>query len=311
MSQETGESPARIDVFPLPDLVPAGYRPAAALFIDVLRATTTITAALAAGAEKVIPVMEPDQALRMKRLLEKSDPAKKGSLLLGGERKGLPIEGFDLGNSPAAYTPERVAGKTILFSTTNGTRAILTFERKSGQSPESGEGDPPRRGGPSLRQSAPPMPAAPRTRSFLGSFLSARALTGRLQEFPTLGIICAGTDRHYTEEDILLAGLVVSRLLRPWETGGESRPRPLLNVQAETAKYLWESFLESVTPETFERRLYEKLRASRGGENLRRIHLTGDIRDAARLDSLGMVPEYTLGTVIPAADPCPAPGKES
>ena len=311
MSQQIGEFPERIDVFPLPDLVPAGDRPAAVLFIDVLRATTTVTAARAAGAEKVIPVMEPDQALQMKRLLEKSDPAKKGSLLLGGERKGVRIEGFDLGNSPADYTPERVAGKTILFSTTNGTRAILTFERNSGQNSERGEGELPRRGGPSLRQSAPPLPAAPRTRSLWGSVRSARALAGRLRAFPTLGIVCAGTDLHYTEEDILLAGLLVSRLLRPWETGGESRPRPLLNVQAETAKYLWESFLESVTPETLEKRLYEKLLASRGGENLRRIHLTEDIRDAARLDTLETVPEYTFGTIAPAAEPGSAPGKES
>ena len=311
MSQETGESPMRIDVFPLPDLVPAGYRPAAVLFIDVLRATTTITAALAAGAEKVIPVMEPGQAFQMKRLLEKSDPAKKGTLLLGGERKGIRIEGFDLGNSPADYTPERVAGKTLLFSTTNGTRAILTFERNSGQNSEGGERKPPRRGGPSLRQSAPPVPAASRTRSFLGSFLSARALVGRLRMFPTLGIVCAGTDLHYTEEDILLAGLVVSRLFCPCEAGEESRPRPLLNVQAETAKYLWESFLESVTPETLEKRLCEKLLASRGGENLRRIHLAGDVRDAARLDSLETVPEYAFGTVTSAADPGQTPGKES
>ena len=82
-------------------------------------------------------------------------------------------------------------------------------------------------------------------------------------------------------------------------------------MQAETAKYLWESFIESVTPETLEKRLYEKLLASRGGENLRRIHLTEDIRDAARLDTLETVPEYTFGTIAPAAEPGSAPGKES
>ncbi|MBR2694341.1 MAG: 2-phosphosulfolactate phosphatase [Thermoguttaceae bacterium] len=307
----------RIDVFPLPDLVPPGYRPEAVFFIDVLRATTTITAALAAGAEQVIPVMEPAQALNMKRILEESDPQKKGKILLGGERKGVRIEGFDLGNSPSSYTPDLVGGKTIIFSTTNGTRAVLTFERISALPPEGAKEEKRRRGGPSLRRQTVELPAAGRTRMFLGSFLNAAALVERLAAFRSVGIVCSGTELHYTEEDVLLAGLVVSRLLRPradesrgtdkhaatpnkaGEAGmiAEPFPRPLLNVQAETAKYLWESFLETTAPERLEKDLSEKLLASRGGENLRRIRLHADIRDAARLDRIDSVPEYALGRI--------------
>ena len=292
MSRSLPGIPERIDVFPLPDLVPAGYRPGAVLFIDVLRATTTMTAALAAGAEQVIPVMEPAQALEMKRLLEESDPQKKGKILLGGERKGVRIEGFDLGNSPSAYTSERVRGKTILFSTTNGTRAILTFGRVSALPPDNSPAAV--GGGPSLRRQTAALPAEGRTRAFLGSFLNAAALAEKLRAFHSVAVVCAGTDLRYTEEDILLAGLLVSRLLRP-ETDPFSRP--LLNVQAETAKYLWESFLESTSPERLEKDLCEKLLASRGGENLRRIRLQADIRDAARLDRIDRIAEYSLGRI--------------
>ena len=107
---------------------------------------------------------------------------------------------------------------------------------------------------------------------------------------------------RYTEEDILLAGLLVSRLLRPRadkadKPGTGPFHRPLLNAQAETAKYLWESFLDTTTPERLEKDLYEKLLVSRGGENLRRIRLQADVRDASRLDRLDVVAEYSLGRV--------------
>ena len=104
--------------------------------------------------------MEPAQAINMKRLLEESDPQKKGKIVLGGERKGVRIEGFDLGNSPSSYAPETVRGKTLLFSTTNGTRAILTFERISALPPEETKREKRRHGGPSLRRGwriFPPM----------------------------------------------------------------------------------------------------------------------------------------------------------
>src|SRR5262245_1177144 len=91
-----------------------------AVMIDVLRASTTINQALAAGAKEVLPCLEIDDAQRLAAEL----PA--GTYLLGGERRGGKIEGFDLGNSPSEYSPANVAGKSIVFTTTNGTRAIHT-----------------------------------------------------------------------------------------------------------------------------------------------------------------------------------------
>ena len=103
----------------LPDLTaPEKLAGGAVVVIDVLRATTVIAHALAAGARQVIPCLEVDEALRIAQTLP------KGQAVLAGERDGLKIDRFDLGNSPAEFTPESVAGKTLVFTTTNGTRAM-------------------------------------------------------------------------------------------------------------------------------------------------------------------------------------------
>src|SRR5690242_5734390 len=98
---------------------PADLRGGVAVVIDVLRATSTIVQALAAGATSVVPCGEIDEA---RAIAAKAAP---GSVLLGGERKGVTIPGFDLGNSPGDYTSDVVTGKKLIFTTTNGTRALL------------------------------------------------------------------------------------------------------------------------------------------------------------------------------------------
>jgi 2-phosphosulfolactate phosphatase len=82
--------------------------------IDNLRAGTTIVAALAAGCPAVIPTETPEEARKIARMRD---------CLLGGERNSVRIEGFHFGNSPLEYTSERIAGRPIAFTTTNGTRA--------------------------------------------------------------------------------------------------------------------------------------------------------------------------------------------
>lgn len=110
----------RIDVAFGPTALAPGELAGRTVFVvDVLRATTTICAALHAGARGVIPVASSDEALRLAQSLDKADT------LLAGERHCQPIPGFHLGNSPREMTPERVAGKTLVMSTTNGTGALL------------------------------------------------------------------------------------------------------------------------------------------------------------------------------------------
>lgn len=155
---------------------PQDVRGGIAVIIDVLRASTTITHALAHGARRVIPCGEVDEA----RQIARTAPA--GSVLLGGERDGLLIDGFDLDNNPFAYTADVVAGKTIVFTTSNGTRALLR--------------------------------AAAADRVLIGSFVNLQAVVNVLADDPRpIHLVCAGTMGRITAEDTLCAGAIVDRLL--------------------------------------------------------------------------------------------------
>ncbi|MBI3028934.1 MAG: 2-phosphosulfolactate phosphatase [Candidatus Rokubacteria bacterium] len=90
-----------------------------AVVIDVFRAATTIVTALANGCRAIVPTLTPEDAR------ERARQFPRGEVLLAGERGGDPIDGFDLGNSPPEYTAPRVAGKTVVLTTTNGTKALL------------------------------------------------------------------------------------------------------------------------------------------------------------------------------------------
>jgi 2-phosphosulfolactate phosphatase len=108
----------RIDVVPTADgVVPARLAGATALVIDVLRASTTIVTALGNGAACVLPVATVEEARARKAALG-------AEAILAGERNSDPPEGFDLGNSPLEFTPDRVRGRAIVLTTSNGTRAL-------------------------------------------------------------------------------------------------------------------------------------------------------------------------------------------
>jgi 2-phosphosulfolactate phosphatase len=108
----------RVDVALTPAaVVPAALVGATALVIDVLRASTSMVTALANGCLGLVPVAEVDEARRR--------AAGLPGALLAGERGGDPPEGFDLGNSPLEFTRDRVGGRTLVFTTSNGTRALL------------------------------------------------------------------------------------------------------------------------------------------------------------------------------------------
>lgn len=146
-----------------------------AIIVDQLRASTTICAALHSGAKQVIPVLEPDDAQRIKAA------APPGTVLTGGERHGVLIPGFDLDNSPRAYTPERVAGKAIAFTTTNGTRAVLHAEHASG--------------------------------ILIGCLANLAALVRTLTpDQRPVHILCAGTNGQVAPEDVLVGGAIVAHI---------------------------------------------------------------------------------------------------
>ena len=189
-----------IDVYPLPSLVDELPDTGVCVAIDVLRATTTITTALANGALRVRPFETVEETFAAKRAILTAHPELEGRVLLGGERGGLPIDGFDLGNSPDLYSREQVEGKTLLFTTTNGTKAILRARGKR----------------------------------LLASFLNVDAVVKRIldAEFDAVSIVCAGTNGQYTQEDLLLAGCLVDRITF-------AREGYALNVQAEVSREEW------------------------------------------------------------------------
>lgn len=110
----------RVEVFFTPHQVDEMYlREKTVVVIDVLRASTTIATALRNGAKEIIPVATVESAMKIVGNLV-------GDVtLLGGERNGKMIEGFNLGNSPLEYIEERIRGKSIVFSTTNGSLAMV------------------------------------------------------------------------------------------------------------------------------------------------------------------------------------------
>ena len=108
----------RVDVAVTPDgLDRSAVAHSRVLVIDVLRASTCIVTALANGCAAIVPVATPEEA----RLRLEAQP----DALVAGERRGEPLEGFDLGNSPLEFTRDRIGGRVVIMTTSNGTRALL------------------------------------------------------------------------------------------------------------------------------------------------------------------------------------------
>lgn len=239
-------SRAPLSVHLLPQLIPPGaLRGGIAVVIDVLRATTAMSHALAAGCEAVIPCLEVEEAKAVAASLP------PGTALLGGERGGLPIPGFDLGNSPGDYTPERCRGKTLVITTTNGTRAILA--------------------------------SLDADRVLIASFANlaatARELLRELNGDPPrpVHLVCAGTEGEISLEDTLFAGALYHAI-----SYFEERFTPAGNDSAQLAMAAAPRDLSTLS---------RALRLGRGGQNVERIGLGPDIDEAARVDTLSFLAE--------------------
>ena len=193
MKIETVLTPAE-----LPALAGRDLRTTACVVFDILRATSTFVTALQNGAQEIIPVSEISEAVDH----HKTRP----SALLAGERDGVRIRAaqsggrdFDFGNSPREFTPDAVRGKTIVSTTTNGTRALRAC------------------------MGAKTVLAA----SFLN--LSATAHFLRKGNYPEVILVCAGTGEGVALEDVLAAGALVELLSAQGET------RPTLTDSAQVA----------------------------------------------------------------------------
>ena len=163
----------RLNVRFLPSLISTEEMAGATvLVIDILRASTTIVHALAAGARFVKPCRVVEDAREF--------ASQHPETVLGGERGGVKIKGFDFGNSPTEYTPTTVRERVVAFTTTNGTKAMMHCHNAG--------------------------------RVLIGSFVNLTAVCRSLDSADHIELICAGTGNEITLEDVLFAGAVASQL---------------------------------------------------------------------------------------------------
>jgi 2-phosphosulfolactate phosphatase len=144
------------------------------VIIDIFRATSSISYGINNGAEAIIPVAEVEECLAYQE--------KHPHYLLAAERNGEVVTGFDFGNSPFSYTKEKVAGKTVVLTTTNGTHALH------------------------LSRNAKKV--------VIGSFLNLSAINQWLQtQQDDVLLVCAGWKNNFNLEDTIFAGAVADQLI--------------------------------------------------------------------------------------------------
>ena len=238
---------AELDVVLLPQLVvPGEIRRQTVVMVDVLRASTTMVAALSQGADAIYPCAEISVARQLKMQIA-------GTVILGGERNGKMIDGFDAGNSPLEYGHSRVNGHAIVLCTTNGTYTLEACRNAR--------------------------------KILVGSFVNLSAICHRIERQPHVAIVCAGTDRCISDEDVLFAGAVVLQIRN-------RNPGVLLGDAAQIAASRWQDVASRV--ESGQVELWEVLAASRGGRNLMKLDYRQDIRFCSRIDLFDTVPELDM-----------------
>ena len=165
----------KIDVHFTPaEIEPAVLAEATVVVIDVVRATTSIVEALANGLRAVFPTSSTEEAVKLAASLGREDT------LLGGERKGLKIEGFDLGNSPGEYVGEELDGKRLVMTTSNGTPALRRAEEAA--------------------------------RVLVCSFTNLTAVARSVTDDAHVVVQCAGREGRFSFEDALCAGHLLLKI---------------------------------------------------------------------------------------------------
>jgi 2-phosphosulfolactate phosphatase len=189
-------TPALIDLFDIEESI--------VVVIDILRATSSITYGIDNGATAIIPVSNIEDCEKY---------ANKG-YLLAAERNGEVVEGYDFGNSPFSYTLDKVKDKTIVLTTTNGTKALHLANKRAHQ-------------------------------VVIGSFLNLDSLCDYLlTQNKNVLLLCAGWKDHFNLEDTLFAGAVVNKLRQNFEYVDDSSIAAedlYLSAKDDLRKYLHKS----------------------------------------------------------------------
>ena len=218
--------------------------------VDVLRATTTIVNALQNGCSEVFPQPGIEQAKAFHATMPESS-------VMGGERNGKIVDGFHRGNSPLEYTAEAISGKSLILATTNGTVAMETCRAAD--------------------------------RVLIGAMINVSAVAKELVDVPRVTVVCSGTDRLITSEDVIFAGLLTERILELRDAAGAEPTK--LTDPATIAMHHWRT--RKAETDSGEE-LADFFRNCRGGIHLVRIGHDADVVFAAQIDVLDRVPELNL-----------------
>jgi 2-phosphosulfolactate phosphatase len=241
---------------------PERARASVVVVIDVLRATTVATTALAAGAKSITTCGEIEEAFAMK-----AAAASDNVPVLCGERGCQPIVGFDHGNSPGEYSPAGVGDRELVLTTTNGTAAIQAAEDCD--------------------------------QMWLACFANLSAVIDRLvrwhsanqDENAFVRIVCAGTNGCVTTEDVLLAGAIIAMCHQRLADSPRFHDGPieLMNDSGAIALSAWQHCITHDGVNSSET-LAERLKLTQGGKNLLAANYAGDLVDCGSIDVFELVP---------------------
>jgi len=212
------------------------------VIFDILRASTTIVTAVSNGCRSIRIIGEVDEAREL--------GGKMPDALLGGERGGVRPSGFDLGNSPFEYTTEKVAGKDIIFTTSNGTRAALAAKEAE--------------------------------LILIGCFLNRTVVAEKIiQSSLDVLLLCAGSEGAYSFEDALCAGFYADYLTAHGNYTSTDDGILLLdivvsNIKSRISKH--GDFLEEI------------LLKGNHARRLAELGFEKDVRFAAQLDTSPVIP---------------------
>ncbi|MEA4854702.1 MAG: 2-phosphosulfolactate phosphatase [Christensenella sp.] len=214
------------------------------VMVDALRTCASIITAISNGCDRIVPTEEANEAAAIKRISE-------GNVLLCGEIAAQKVSGFDLGNSPLEFTQDMVEDKVIILSTTNGTVAM-----KSLVSAED---------------------------ILVGTFINATAVAQKAYDLGRdIVLVCAGTKRKFSTDDILAMGCIIDRLLKIDET-----------IETDDMGKMALKLYHDCNHD-----ILKALEQSTQFEYLKQLKLYDDLEYCTREDMFDVVPIYQEGVII-------------
>jgi 2-phosphosulfolactate phosphatase len=214
-----------------------------AVVVDVLRASTSICYALNNGAKEIFPVGSVDEALTAYRHYPPN------SAMLCGEREGKIIAGFNLGNSPLEYQEALVKDKTLIFCSTNGSQALIK--------------------------------SAKAKKLIICGFVNLSKCSGFIsQTDEDLMIICSGTNKQFSLDDAVCAGMLIDSL---------KLNRMKLSDGAQAGLILYQQYKNSI---------YDLVKNCAHGKYLASLGFMADLAICAEVDSLKILPLWDGGRIV-------------